>query len=94
MECVVDTGQPAIIIAIIFEFAGAVLAGGEVTATIRKGILDASLFTNEPHLLIYGMLETQCYPPRLAIQPNSSQFCQLYPKQPHQRPHLLHQTQQ
>jgi PiT family inorganic phosphate transporter len=50
------TIKQAIIIAIIFEFAGAVLAGGEVTATIRKGILDASLFTNEPHLLIYGML--------------------------------------
>ncbi|CAC9563136.1 Probable low-affinity inorganic phosphate transporter [uncultured Gammaproteobacteria bacterium] len=50
------TIKQAIIIAVIFEFAGAVLAGGEVTATIRKGILDASLFTNEPHLLIYGML--------------------------------------
>lgn len=50
------TVKQAIIIAVIFEFAGAVLAGGEVTATIRKGILDASLFTNEPHLLVYGML--------------------------------------
>ncbi|CAC9433827.1 Probable low-affinity inorganic phosphate transporter [uncultured Gammaproteobacteria bacterium] len=50
------TIKQAIIIAVIFEFAGAVLAGGEVTATIRKGILDASLFTNDPHLLIYGML--------------------------------------
>ncbi len=50
------TVRQAVIIAVIFEFAGAVLAGGEVTATIRKGILDASLFTNEPHLLVYGML--------------------------------------
>ncbi|CAB5500385.1 inorganic phosphate transporter [Bathymodiolus thermophilus thioautotrophic gill symbiont] len=50
------TIKQAIIIAVIFEFAGAVLAGGEVTATIRKGILDASLFTNDPHLLVYGML--------------------------------------
>ncbi len=50
------TVRQAVVIAVIFEFAGAVLAGGEVTATIRKGILDASLFTNEPHLLVYGML--------------------------------------
>ncbi len=50
------TIKQAIIIAVIFEFAGAILAGGEVTATIRKGILDAALFANEPHLLVYGML--------------------------------------
>jgi PiT family inorganic phosphate transporter len=50
------TIKQAIIIAIIFEFAGAILAGGEVTATIRKGILDASLFSDNPHLLVYGML--------------------------------------
>ncbi|SMN00121.1 Probable low-affinity inorganic phosphate transporter [uncultured Candidatus Thioglobus sp.] len=50
------TIKQAIIIAIIFEFAGAVLAGGEVTATIRKGILDAGIFTDSPHLLVYGML--------------------------------------
>ena len=35
------TIKQAIIIAAIFEFLGAFLAGGEVTATIRKGILDA-----------------------------------------------------
>ena len=50
------TIKQAVIIAIIFEFAGAFLAGGEVTATIRKGILDAALFTDKPHLLVYGML--------------------------------------
>ena len=50
------TFRQAIIIAVIFEFAGAVLAGGEVTATVRKGILDASSFTDSPHLLVYGML--------------------------------------
>ena len=50
------TVKQAVIIAIIFEFAGAILAGSEVTSTIRKNILDAALFTNEPHLLIYGML--------------------------------------
>lgn len=32
------TVKQAVLIAIVFEFAGAYLAGGEVTATIRKGI--------------------------------------------------------
>ena len=50
------TVKQAIIIAIIFEFAGAVLAGGEVTASVRKGILDSSIFVDSPHLLVYGML--------------------------------------
>lgn len=50
------TIKQAIFIAIIFEFAGAFLAGGEVTATIRKGILDAGNFVDSPHLLVYGML--------------------------------------
>jgi inorganic phosphate transporter, PiT family len=46
----------AVAIAAIFEFAGAVLAGGEVTSTIRKGIVDAQLFASDPDLLIIGML--------------------------------------
>lgn len=50
------TIRQAIVIAAIFEFAGAVLAGGGVTSTIRKGIVDAALFTGQPELLIYGML--------------------------------------
>ncbi len=50
------TFKQAVIIAVVFEFAGAILAGGEVTETIRKGILDTALFTNDPHLLVYGML--------------------------------------
>ncbi len=50
------TIKQAIIIAVIFEFTGAILAGGEVTATIRKGIIDATLFVDNPELLIYGML--------------------------------------
>ncbi len=50
------TIKQAIIVAAIFEFLGAVLAGGEVTATIRKGIVDTTLLANEPRLLIYGML--------------------------------------
>jgi PiT family inorganic phosphate transporter len=50
------TIRQAIFIAIIFEFAGAFLAGGQVTATIRKGILDASTVSGSPELFIYGML--------------------------------------
>src|SRR5690606_12042461 len=46
----------AILIAAVFEFAGEVLAGGEVTSTIRKGIVDAELFAATPDLLIIGML--------------------------------------
>ena len=50
------TIKQAIIIATIFEFAGAFLAGGQVTATIRKGIIDTSSMTSTPEILIFGML--------------------------------------
>ncbi len=50
------TIKQAIILAAIFEFAGAYLAGGEVTKTIRKGIVDQSIFVGQPELLIWGML--------------------------------------
>lgn len=50
------TIKQAIIIAVIFEFLGAWLAGGEVTATIRGGILDPILLEAHPELLVYGML--------------------------------------
>ena len=50
------TIRQAIMAAAVFEFLGAVLAGGAVTATIRTGIVDADLFTDTPELLIYGML--------------------------------------
>ena len=46
----------AIVIAGIFEFLGAFLAGGEVTSTIRKGIIDTSLLADDPNKLVYGML--------------------------------------
>ena len=49
------TIKQAIIIAAIFEFLGAFLAGGEVTATIRKGILDAEAI-GDANILLYGML--------------------------------------
>lgn len=50
------TIRQAIMVAAIFEFLGAVLAGGAVTSTIRKGIVDTSLISDQPELLIYGML--------------------------------------
>lgn len=50
------TLKQAIIIAAIFEFAGAYLAGGEVTSTIRKGIIDPAVLTDTPELLVFGML--------------------------------------
>ncbi|MCB1691960.1 MAG: inorganic phosphate transporter [Pseudomonadales bacterium] len=50
------TIKQAIIIAMIFEFAGAYLAGGEVTSTIRKGIIDQQVLQLAPELLIYGMM--------------------------------------
>ncbi len=50
------TIRQAILVAAVFEFLGAVLAGGEVTSTIRKGIVDTDLLAGSPELLIYGML--------------------------------------
>lgn len=50
------TVRNAIIIAAIFEFTGAVLAGGDVTTTIRKGIVDSKFFVDNVDLLIFGML--------------------------------------
>ena len=50
------TVKQAIIIAAIFEFAGAFIAGGNVTKTIRKGIIDPSSIVNNPEILVFGML--------------------------------------
>ena len=50
------TLKQAILVAAVFEFLGAYLAGGEVTSTIRKGIVDPELLSAAPELLIYGML--------------------------------------
>jgi len=50
------TIKQALLVAAVFEFAGAVLAGGEVTSTIRKGMVDSSLFADDPGLLATGML--------------------------------------
>ncbi len=53
------TLKQAIVIAAVFEFLGAFLAGGGVTKTIRKGILDPSILAGTPHaaeLIVFGML--------------------------------------
>ncbi len=50
------TVRSAVVVAAIFEFCGAVLAGGEVTSTVRKGIVDASLFADAPEQFVFGML--------------------------------------
>lgn len=50
------TVKQAIIIAAVFEFAGAFIAGGSVTKTIRKGIIDPSSIAGTPEILVYGML--------------------------------------
>lgn len=50
------TVKQALIIAIVFEIAGAFLGGNEVSATIRSGIIDSSDLAQTPNLLIYGMM--------------------------------------
>jgi len=50
------TLKQAIIIAVIFEAAGAILAGGQVTSTIRGKIIDSQMLVGTPDLLVYGML--------------------------------------
>lgn len=46
----------AIIVAAIFESAGAILVGGEVTNTIRSQIVDPNLLAATPELFVFGML--------------------------------------
>ncbi len=50
------TVRTAIVIAAIFEFLGAVLAGGYVTKTIRKDIIDPGPIADNPEILVFGML--------------------------------------
>ncbi|WP_020559458.1 inorganic phosphate transporter [Thiofilum flexile] len=50
------TIKQALIIAAIFEFAGAYLAGAEVTETIRKGLVQPEAFAAHPDLVVWGML--------------------------------------
>ncbi|MBF0448765.1 MAG: inorganic phosphate transporter [Magnetococcales bacterium] len=48
--------KQAIVIAAIFEFLGAFIAGGAVTKTIRKGIINPDSIAGTPEILVYGML--------------------------------------
>jgi len=50
------TIKQAILVAAVFEFSGAFLAGGQVTSTIRNGIIDVTSVGDNPELLIFGML--------------------------------------
>lgn len=50
------TIKQAILIAMVFEFSGAFLAGGEVTDTIRNGIIETSVFVDQPETLVFGMM--------------------------------------
>jgi PiT family inorganic phosphate transporter len=50
------TLKRAVIIAAIFEFGGAVIAGGSVSKTIRKGIVSPEVFSDAPELLVFAML--------------------------------------
>ncbi len=50
------TIKQALMLAAIFEFSGAYLAGGQVTETIRKGLIDTNAFVGNPQLLVWGML--------------------------------------
>jgi len=45
----------AIIIASIFEASGALIAGGDVVGTIKKGIIDPAAFGNDSMTFVYAM---------------------------------------
>ncbi|MCH2110520.1 MAG: inorganic phosphate transporter, partial [Polyangiaceae bacterium] len=48
--------KQALVIAAIFEVSGAMIAGGEVTSTIRKGIVDLSTVALSIHQFVYIMM--------------------------------------
>ena len=50
------TIKQAILIAAVLEFLGAFLVGGQVTKTVRGGILDPVVSAAAPDLIVYGML--------------------------------------
>ncbi|EGV34945.1 phosphate transporter family protein [Neisseria weaveri LMG 5135] len=50
------TVPQALVIAAIFEVSGAVIAGGEVTNTIRKGVIDLKVMNLEPMQFVYIMM--------------------------------------
>ena len=48
----------AIVIAAVFEAAGALIAGGDVVNTIKKGIIDISVFGNQTEPFIWAMMSS------------------------------------
>jgi len=50
------TIKQAVVLATIFETSGALLMGGHVTKTIRKGIADYECFEDDPGALMYGCM--------------------------------------
>ena len=54
------TIKSAVIIASVFECAGAILMGSHVTKTIRKDIADYECFKDDPEIFIYGCFCVMC----------------------------------
>lgn len=50
------TMKQAVLLAAVFEFAGAFFVGGHVTDTVRKGIVSTAVFQGRPELFVLGML--------------------------------------
>ena len=50
------TIKQAVVLAAIFETAGAILMGNHVTDTIRKGIADYKCFEENPYVFMYGCM--------------------------------------
>jgi sodium-dependent phosphate transporter len=49
------TMPQAVVLAMIFEFLGAVLMGSSVSQTMRSGIADPKCYVDNPGLFMYGM---------------------------------------
>jgi PiT family inorganic phosphate transporter len=54
----VITPKQALLVAAVFEFAGALFASGNVTATFRDEIIKPASYAATPELLVYGMLSS------------------------------------
>lgn len=52
------TLKQAVLLAAIFEFTGALFFGSHVSDTIQSGIINSSVFSGNPLILVYGMLAT------------------------------------
>ena len=50
------TFKQAVILAAILEFAGAFLVGSHVSDTVRRGIVDPAIFSDDPQAFVFGML--------------------------------------